>query len=205
MGGSRYNLSGGAGGGGVTDHTALTSLSWTVSGHTGTAGSIALFDNLGAASLLAGLAQGAVVFYDGTNWTQLAPGVAGQQLQTQGAGADPIWATFQTVEAKTATYNIDATNDQGRTFTNEGSAGLASARPFNLPTAVAGESFTFVTQDADLLRVVAAAGDTIRLGRTVSAVAGNIESTAIGDVIELIAINATEWIARSIVGTWTVT
>jgi hypothetical protein len=129
-------------------------------------------------------------------------------LNTSNAGSGTTWSRIVvdlTVEAKTATYNIDATNDQGRTFTNEGSAGLASARPFNLPTAVAGASFSFITQDADLLRVVAAAGDTIRLGSTVSAVAGNIESTAIGDVIELIAINATEWIARSIVGTWTVT
>ena len=129
-------------------------------------------------------------------------------LNTSNAGSGTTWSRIAVdlaVTAKTATYAVDATNDQGRTFTNEGSAGLASARPFNLPTAVAGESFTFVTQDADLLRVVAAAGDTIRLGSTVSAVAGNIESTAIGDVVELIAINATEWFARSIVGTWTVT
>jgi hypothetical protein len=129
-------------------------------------------------------------------------------LNTSNASSGTAWSRIVvdlTVEAKTLTYAVDATNDQGRTFTNEGSAGAANLRPFNLPTAVAGESFTFITQDADLLLVVAAAGDTIRLGSTVSAVAGNIESTAIGDVIELIAINATEWIARSIVGTWTVT
>jgi hypothetical protein len=39
------------GGGGVTDHTALTSLSWTLSGHTGTANRIAGFNGAGAAAL----------------------------------------------------------------------------------------------------------------------------------------------------------
>ena len=144
----------------------------------------------------------------GSTWHRDTATGGAAYLNTSTAGSGTTWSRIVvdlTVEAKIATYAVDATNDQGRTFTNEGSTGLASARPFNLPTAVAGESFTFVTQDADLLRVVAAAGDTIRLGSTVSAVAGNIESTATGDVVELIAINATEWIARSIVGTWTVT
>ena len=125
---------------------------------------------------------------------------------TGGSGTDWSRIVVQlTVDAKTATYSIDAFDDQGRTFTNEGSTGVASARPFNLPSAAAGQSYTFITQDADLLRIVAAAGDTIRLGSSVSAAAGNVESTAIGDVVELIAINATEWIARSVIGTWTVT
>lgn len=39
------------GGGGVTDHTALTSLAWTSSGHTGTANRIAGFSGAGAAAL----------------------------------------------------------------------------------------------------------------------------------------------------------
>jgi hypothetical protein len=128
-------------------------------------------------------------------------------LNTSTGGSGTTWDRIVvqlSVEAKTATYNVVVDADQGRAFTNEGSTGAANLRPFNLPTAVAGASFTFLTQDADLLRIVAAAGDTIRLGSTVSGVAGNIESTAIGDVVELIAINATEWIARSIVGTWTV-
>lgn len=38
-------------------------------------------------------AQGDVIYYNGTNLVNLAPGVAGQVLQTQGAGANPQWAT----------------------------------------------------------------------------------------------------------------
>jgi hypothetical protein len=39
-----------------------------------------------------GEAQGAVAYYNGTAWVVLAPGTSGQQLQTQGAGANVIWA-----------------------------------------------------------------------------------------------------------------
>jgi len=37
--------------------------------------------------------QGSVIYYNGTNWVQLSPGTSGQVLQTQGAAANPIWAT----------------------------------------------------------------------------------------------------------------
>jgi hypothetical protein len=42
----------GGGGGGTSDHTQLSNLSWTSSGHTGTASRIAAFDAQGAASFL---------------------------------------------------------------------------------------------------------------------------------------------------------
>ena len=37
--------------------------------------------------------QGAILFRGATDWQALAPGTAGQFLQTAGAGADPAWAT----------------------------------------------------------------------------------------------------------------
>ena len=37
-------------------------------------------------------AQGDVLYFDGSVWTRLPAGTAGQQLTTQGAGANPIWA-----------------------------------------------------------------------------------------------------------------
>jgi hypothetical protein len=40
----------------------------------------------------AGLAQGDVLYYNGSNWVNLAPGTSGHYLQTQGAGANPQWA-----------------------------------------------------------------------------------------------------------------
>jgi hypothetical protein len=94
--------------------------------------------------------------------------------------------------------NLTAANSQ-TTYTNEG-AGAQIV--INLPTAVAGLSFTFIVQDTDGIQVKASAGDTIRLGGSVSSVAGTATSTTIGSVITLTAINATEWIAVSLVGVW---
>lgn len=37
--------------------------------------------------------QGAILYRDASNWVALAPGTNGQVLQTQGAGANPQWAT----------------------------------------------------------------------------------------------------------------
>lgn len=93
--------------------------------------------------------------------------------------------------------------EYGTTFTNEGAAALVA---FTLPgAALQTGPYTFIVQDADGIRVTAAAGDTIRLGSSVSAVAGRIDSVDIGSTVTIIAINATEWMATSIVGTWTVT
>lgn len=87
------------------------------------------------------------------------------------------------------------------TITNEGATTQAYV---TLPTAVAGLHFRFVLQDADGIRVTAATGDTIRVLSLTSATAGYAQSTTIGSVLTLEAINATEWVAVSAVGTWSV-
>ncbi|MBI5732626.1 hypothetical protein HY967_01560 [Candidatus Jorgensenbacteria bacterium] len=38
-------------------------------------------------------AQGQILYYNGTNWVNLAVGTSGQLLQTNGAGANPSWVT----------------------------------------------------------------------------------------------------------------
>lgn len=42
---------------------------------------------------LTGLAQGNILYYNGTSWIVLAPGTNGYFLKTQGAAANPIWAS----------------------------------------------------------------------------------------------------------------
>ena len=42
---------------------------------------------------LAGLAQGDVLYYNGTSWVRLGAGTSGQFLKTNGASANPSWAT----------------------------------------------------------------------------------------------------------------
>lgn len=51
-----------------------------------------------------GQAQGAVLYRDASEWVVLPPGTSGQFLQTQGAGANPVWATVSggSGEANTA-------------------------------------------------------------------------------------------------------
>jgi hypothetical protein len=83
--------------------------------------------------------------------------------------------------------------------TNEG----ATAENYNLlPTAAAGLDFSFYCQDADGIRVVASAGDTIRVGEFVGATAGYLKSTTVGSVVRLKAVNATEWVAVAVAGSW---
>ncbi len=51
---------------------------------------------LGAALLpfaLPTAVQGDILYYNGTAWAVLPPGASGQALETQGNGANPIWAT----------------------------------------------------------------------------------------------------------------
>lgn len=103
------------------------------------------------------------------------------------------------VSAQSTSPVTVTSSDSGKVFTNEGATGKIV---FNLPTAVANYNYTFVVEDADGIDVVASAGDTIQFASTVTAAAGTITSTTIGSSITLVAINATEWVATSLVGTW---
>lgn len=105
------------------------------------------------------------------------------------------------VEANTAgsgSPNIIAAAESGSVFTNEGATAL---NYHTLPTATAGLVYTFYVQDTDGIRVVANTGDTIRIDTSVSASAGYAESTTVGSSVTLTAINATEWVATSVIGT----
>jgi hypothetical protein len=109
------------------------------------------------------------------------------------------------VEANTAVSgspNIITSSESGSVFTNEGATAL---NYHTLPTAASGLTYTFYVQDADGIRVTANTGDTIRIDTSVSASAGYAESTTVGSSVTLTAINATEWVATSVIGTWTLT
>ncbi len=108
------------------------------------------------------------------------------------------------VEANTAgsgAPNVLLSTESGTVLTNEGAA---ASNYHSLPTAAAGYQFTFIAQDADGMRITAAAGDTIRDLATVSATAGFIQTAVQGSTLTLISINATEWVVVAKQGTWTV-
>lgn len=123
----------------------------------------------------------------------------GSAIFAGGVGiAGPLYAQ-QPVVARTTALSV-AANQTRALFTNEGTT---SQVVFTLPSAAAAIEYTFVVQDTDGLRITAASGDTIRIAGTVSGAAGYVESTTIGNTITVVAINATEWVATAVNGTWT--
>ena len=105
------------------------------------------------------------------------------------------------VSAQTgATVTVTAA-DSGKVFTNEGTSADVQ---FNLPAAAAGLTYTFIQQDSvDLVKIQTTGDDTIRDGSVVTAAPGYIKSTARGDTVTLVAINATEWLVTYGTGNWT--
>lgn len=145
--------------------------------------------------------DGNFVVGDGADWVTESGATARTSLGL-GTGDSPLFKTL--VEANTAgsgAPNVLAAAETRTLLSNEG----ATAQNYHtLPAAAAGLVFEFFLQDADGIRVVANTGDTIRVLSLVSPAAGYVESTTIGSSITLKAINATEWVTTSAVGTWTV-
>ena len=106
----------------------------------------------------------------------------------------------RTVTAVTTTASPADTNST-TVYTNENDTDGAT---ITLPTAAAGLQFTIVVQAAQTLTVTANTGDTIRLASNVTAAAGSISSAVIGSSVTLVALNATEWLATSITGSWSI-
>lgn len=128
------------------------------------------------------------------------------RLGSSSARIASVIEQFREIEASTAGSGAPnillGLGETGKALTNEGAVAL---NYHTLPTAATGLRYTFIIQDGDGIIITANTGDTIRIGSAVSASAGNISSTTIGNAVTLQAINATEWIATSVVGTWTVT
>jgi len=108
----------------------------------------------------------------------------------------------KTLSVEAFTANDTLTSDEsGKVCTNEGAAG---AIELTLPTAAAGITYTFYVQAAQYLRINAGASDTIRNAGTASAAAGYFRANTVGNLIRITAINATEWVTETVVGTWNV-
>lgn len=155
------------------------------------------------AAVLVALAAPALAERTGCTAAITATGVCRQN-------SDVLWslsvssaadAKLQTALAKKAGWTATVICTQAMVDLSQCSAGQIV---FNLPTAAAGYCYDFAVQDADGIKIVASAGDTIRQIGTVSAAAGYIQSVAQGSTLRLCSINATEWIEMSALGTWTI-
>lgn len=71
---------------------------------TGSGGSLATLTDV----TLTSVAQGDILYYNGTKWVNLPAGTSGWFLQTAGAGANPAWAAASAGGANTALSNLAA-------------------------------------------------------------------------------------------------
>ena len=74
-----------------------------------------------------------------------------------------------------------------------------------MPPAATGSILKVMVLDSDGITIDAQTGDTIQVGSDVSASGGTAASTDVVATLHLIAADATQWIALSGLGTWTVT
>jgi len=72
---------------------------------------------------IAGLAQGDILYYNGTAWVRLGAGTSGQVLQTNGASANPSWADASSGLLLATYHTVDMSH---RTTTNTSSYTKAS-------------------------------------------------------------------------------
>jgi hypothetical protein len=102
--------------------------------------------------------------------------------------------------SKTGAYPVVA-GDAGTHFDNIGAAGSVT---FTLPAAAPGLNYCFLVSAAQTVVVAAASGEKVAIGLTNSAASGNITATAAFSQACIEAHAASQWVARSVTGTWTV-
>lgn len=125
---------------------------------------------------------------------------------TDGSGVTGSVLSTKDVEVNTAEAgapNVITDAESGRVFVNTGATG-ENVHKLEAGMKI-GAFFTFVNADADGMELNADTGETIRIGASVSASAGLIETTTIGAVVTLLKVSATEWFATQEITTWTVT
>jgi hypothetical protein len=59
-----------------------------------------------------GAAHGDILYFDGTNWTELPAGTDGELLTTQGPGASPLWQPSQDAVRRFFSYSFTSSSGQ---------------------------------------------------------------------------------------------
>jgi hypothetical protein len=122
---------------------------------------------------------------------------------TNSAFGTPVGSQIQASRAignQTGNFSTNNNNARRALYTNSGAGGSITA---TLAAAEAGLEYIFYVQSANNIVVTAAAGDTIRIAGGVSSSGGTATNGTVGGVLQLVAINATEWVAIATQGTWT--
>lgn len=150
---------------------------------------------------------GAVATLTGNSGGAVGPDGAGN-INVLGAGrivvtGTPLTNTL-TISLSDFTYTDEAMSFAAASNNGYFVTGAATA---TMPAAPSqGDRIEFIVDTASTLTVTANAGQTLRIGSSLSAVAGTAANNARGDAVTFIYRAAdTEWLALSVIGTWTVT
>ena len=104
------------------------------------------------------------------------------------------------VDNRTSDSSLVA-GQSGAMLTN---SGATTAISYALPTSPIGANYNFaIMTDSSDLRVVAQPGMVIRSGSSVSYAGGFIDSSVVGSTLQLVLMDATNWLQTSMSGTWT--
>jgi len=123
-------------------------------------------------------------------------GSSGQYLQTNGAGVTS-WQTL----AGGLTWTSNSSSPVSATAANGYIANLSTLLTYNLPTPAVGSIIEIVGLGTGGWRAQCASTHTIRMGKTVSATTGYIESTNQYDSVRIVGVSATQWQIISAIGT----
>jgi len=116
-----------------------------------------------------------------------------------GEGTGTIVGFIKTVTDDTDAHTVLVTESRG-VLTNAGSGGSAA---HTLPAAAAGLEYTFVVMAAQQLQIDPQADDKIIYNATALDVGEYLWADAVGENLHLLAVDGTNWIVISAVGTWT--
>ena len=138
-----------------------------------------------------GSAQGDILYRNSTVWTVLAPGTAGQFLQTAGSSANPVWANTQ---GGLVWSNVSGTS-QAASVNNGYIIGNASQTTVTLPaTAAIGDTIAVQGKGAGGWVLTANTGQTIQVGSSATSSGGTVTSQNQWDAIRVVCVTAnTTW------------
>ncbi len=143
-----------------------------------------------------GSTQGDILYRNATTWVVLAPGTAGQFLQTQGAAADPSW---EDVNVSGLTWsNIAGTTqaavvNHGYLVTNSSATTITLPALCSMGDIVQVQGFLFDSGASNWI-IQANTGQTISFGAFLSTTAGTLTSKDPSDSVQLVCVVAnTAW------------
>lgn len=202
--GDLQNVGGGTVLGNATGSSAAPSATVApVLGIAGTStGTLGLSNSAGGAVTLQG-GNGAVTSYT-IDLPVAAPTLSGQALTATTAGVaswTTILSTNFTVTSETTAFNVLSSADWTR-YDNKSASGSVTGTLPASPTA--GDNWCFLVVAAQTLEALANTGETINLGGTVSASAGNVQSNTPGASICIYFETATAAFAWASTGPWQV-